>query len=98
MQKSFSIAPLSSLAPVYIRIDNIGLKMFNNNKEMPFTDLLNEKAEKLCKRKEIGRSFQTDGSQAILQYIELKTITLRRTREKVQERREKKRKLEWENW
>ena len=63
--------------------------MFNNNKKVPFTDLFNEKVEKLCKRKEVGRSFQTNGMQAILQYIELKTISLRGTQEKAEEQREK---------
>ena len=51
-------------------------------------NLINEKAEKLCKGKETGRSFQTDGTQAVLQYIELKTITLRGSSEKAEKRKE----------
>ena len=58
VQKTSSIVPLSSLIPVYIRKDNTGLKMFNNSKEMPFLNLFNEKAEKICKNKEIGRGLK----------------------------------------
>ena len=83
VEKSFSIAPFSSLTPVYIRIDNTGLKMFNNDQEIPFTNLFNEKAEKICKSEEIGRSFQTDGTQAILQYIE--SLKLRGSKEEAEE-------------
>ena len=56
-----------------------------NNKEMPFTNLFNERPEELCKCKEFGHSFQTDGTQAILQYIELKTLKLMGSREKAEE-------------
>ena len=63
--------------------------MFNNSKETPFTNLFNERADKICKNVEIGRSFQTDGTQAILQYIELKTLKLRGSIEKAGKRIEK---------
>ena len=102
IQKPFSIPPLSSSTPVYIRVDNTGLKNYNNNKEMPSINLFDEKAKKLCKRKEIGCSFQTDGTQAIIQYIESKIITLRGSRKTAEERTERdvirmKKLIEWRN-
>ena len=39
-----------------ILIDNLGLKNLNNNKELGFKLLLTEKALKLRKQKEMGRS------------------------------------------
>ena len=77
VEKMFSIAPLSCLKPVYIRIDNLGLQMLNNGKKMPYLHLLNEKANKICKSKVIGRSLQMDGTQAIMQYIQVVTLKLR---------------------
>ena len=78
----FSIAPLSCLKPVYVRIDNLGLQMLNNGKKIPYLHLLNEKANKICKSKEIGRNLQTDGTQAIIQYIEVVTLKLRGDKKK----------------
>ena len=58
-----------------ITIDNYGLKSMNDNKEISFESLFAEKAMNLRKNKEIGRSFPKDGCQAILQYLDVVTIT-----------------------
>ena len=47
VEKTFSIALLSSLKPVYVRIDNLALQMLNNNKKMPYLHLFNDKADKI---------------------------------------------------
>ena len=60
---------------VKITIDSYGLKSFNNNKEISFKSLFTEKAMYLRKNKEIGRSFQMDGCQAIIQYLDVVIIT-----------------------
>ena len=60
---------------VKITIDSYGLKSFNNNKEISFKSLFAEKAMYLRKNKEIGRSFQMDGCQAIIQYLDVVIIT-----------------------
>ena len=52
---------------------------------MPYLHLFNDKADKLCKRNALGRSFQTDGTEAILQYIKLKTLKLRGAQDKADE-------------
>ena len=55
---------------------------------MPFTKLLKTKHSD-CKNKEIERRLQTDGTQAIILYIDIVTLKLRESRVKTEERKEK---------
>ena len=57
--------------------------MNNKNKEMSFTSLFTVDARNSWKPEEIGLNFKTDGSQVILRYIELISIEIRGSIEKV---------------
>ena len=74
VKRSFSIAPMTCMKRVKITIDNTCLKHLNNGIEISFNSLFSQKAINMRKNKEIGRSFQTDGCQAILQYIDIVTV------------------------
>ena len=57
--------------------DNLGVKKMNNNKEISFKSLFTGNTISLRKDKEISQTFQTDGCEAFIKYLDLVTITKR---------------------
>ena len=51
VKRSHFIAQFSSMKPIFITIDNVGLTMFNDSKKMNFISLLTVNTRNLSKRK-----------------------------------------------
>ena len=81
------------MAPCYITLDAQGLKNLNKGSPLNITDVI-KKAEKLCPNKELGRSFKTDGTQAIVQFIQVVPVSQKGYRQRLEEDRERMRALE----
>ena len=84
--KSFSVAPLTNMKPYYITLDALGIKNLNRGKSLAMSDLL-KNPDRLCRNKEVGRSFKTDGTQVGLQFIKLIKVKRIGTKEVARKRR-----------
>ena len=89
----FSIAPLTGMKPSFITLDALGLKNLNKNSPVKITDVI-KKAEKLCPNKELGRSFKTDGTQAIVQFIQVVPVSQKGDAKREEDDKKKMRDLE----
>ena len=65
--------------PCFITLDALGLKQLNINKETSVSELI-KKAKKMWPHKELGRSFKTDGTQSIIQYIKIFAVEMNGTK------------------
>ena len=75
MEQKKYVDPLTGMTPCFITLDVLGLKYSYKGSPIKLIDLI-KKAEKLCPNKELGRSFKTDSTHAIIQFIQVVPITL----------------------
>ena len=73
------------MTPYFITIDALGIKNMNTNKSLAMSDLL-KNPERLGRNKEFGRSFKTDGTQVILQFIKIIKVNRIGTKEEARKR------------
>ena len=75
MEQTFFCFSINRNDTIFFTLDALGLKYFNKNKSIQLTHLIKH-ADKTCPNKELGRSFKTDRTQVVLQFIQVVPITL----------------------
>ena len=84
--KRFSVAPLTDMTPSFITIDATGIKDMNHNKSLSLLELLKNPG-RYGRKKEWHRSFKTDRTQVILQFIKIVTVKRIGTKEQARKQR-----------